>query len=387
MNITRENYEAFFLDFHEGNLSESLKAELQDFLVENPDLRQELDSFELVMLENGNRMEMPGKSSLKKVAGEESLKELPDYLLIAHFEGDLTDIQSLELLARVESDKALKRDFDLYGKTRLLPESGILFPRKSSLKHFRIGLNPVILRQLAVAAAVIAFLVSIFIYLPQMNKGPEIAELKPDPNITNEDFSTIVLPDTDSSVPQNIDPRKPSQNIIPPVNIRKQESENKTPSPVITPAPRVTRTNAIAFLESIRIENLNFSTPRPAQIELKHDFLGFSFSSLYSDEALALLDDDEPEQEPVISLPGRVTNFVNLAYGSIEQTTTNYVQNIEKRVSERNIGFWDIAGYGLAGVAQLTGTSLTIDKARDENGRITTFGIGNIRFKDSTRNP
>jgi len=378
MTITRENFEAYFLDYHEGALSESQVAELMDFLVENPDLKPDFDGFEMVVINSTGDVVMPDKFALKKDE-EITSWNLPDYQLIAFYEGGLTESEKKELLTRINSDQILKRDFELYGQTIIKPEARIVYPGKSSLKHFSIGFYPLIIRQMVVAAAVIAFLATIFIYLPETIKEPEIAELKPDPNITNNDFSTIVLPDTDSSVPQLVQPRRPAQNAITPVNVRKQESENKSTKPS-TPAPAVTRANAIAYMEPLKPADFNINDHRPSQIDIKQDFLGFSFASLYTDEMLANLEEEESGEQPDNSIPGKIANFVNLAYGTVENATVSYAQNLENQVSARNFGFWDLAGYGLAGVAQLTGTPLTIDKDRDENGRITSFGIGNLRL-------
>ena len=44
MKITRENYEEHFLDYLEGNLDKQLLDEFKNFLVQNPDLRDELEN-------------------------------------------------------------------------------------------------------------------------------------------------------------------------------------------------------------------------------------------------------------------------------------------------------------------------------------------------------
>ncbi len=51
MKITRNNCEAFFLDYYEGNLSEGQVAELFAFLKANPDQREIFESFSNVQLE------------------------------------------------------------------------------------------------------------------------------------------------------------------------------------------------------------------------------------------------------------------------------------------------------------------------------------------------
>ena len=46
MNINRNNYELFFIDFYDGNLTDAQKHELDLFLAENPNLKEECDSFD-----------------------------------------------------------------------------------------------------------------------------------------------------------------------------------------------------------------------------------------------------------------------------------------------------------------------------------------------------
>lgn len=52
MNINSHNYEAFFLDYHEGNLSPQQVADLLLFLEQHPGLKQDFDSFENIRLDN-----------------------------------------------------------------------------------------------------------------------------------------------------------------------------------------------------------------------------------------------------------------------------------------------------------------------------------------------
>ena len=41
--ITRDNYESFFLDFAEGNLSDAERAAVLAFVADNPDLAEDLE--------------------------------------------------------------------------------------------------------------------------------------------------------------------------------------------------------------------------------------------------------------------------------------------------------------------------------------------------------
>ena len=50
MNITRDNYESFFLDYLEGSLDPSMMEQMHAFLERNPDLKAEMEEFEQVSL-------------------------------------------------------------------------------------------------------------------------------------------------------------------------------------------------------------------------------------------------------------------------------------------------------------------------------------------------
>ncbi len=63
--ITRDNYEIWFLDYMEGNLSEEDRALVEAFCLQNPDLAEDLEG-SLPVLDGQNKEEMPYKSQLKK---------------------------------------------------------------------------------------------------------------------------------------------------------------------------------------------------------------------------------------------------------------------------------------------------------------------------------
>jgi len=48
MNLNRNNYEAYFIDFLEGNLNPAHVDQFLEFISQNPDLKEELHWFELI---------------------------------------------------------------------------------------------------------------------------------------------------------------------------------------------------------------------------------------------------------------------------------------------------------------------------------------------------
>ena len=130
MNINRHNYEAFFLDHLEGQLSRGQEKELQEFLAANPDLAAELDDFETVHIEK-EKIVFSGKTGIKKDENELT----PVTQLIALMEGDLSVKEAAELKKKIESDKYLKAQSELLQKTKLVPDLSIRFADKNKLKH------------------------------------------------------------------------------------------------------------------------------------------------------------------------------------------------------------------------------------------------------------
>src|SRR5690606_5516515 len=118
--INIHNYEAFFLDFAEGNLSENQLVELNIFLAENPDLRAELEAFEIVELPN-IQSQTPTWDSLKKPGIEDLKKDskLRDAFFLRAIENQLTHSET-EMLHALIQDENLKKEYALWQKVTLL---------------------------------------------------------------------------------------------------------------------------------------------------------------------------------------------------------------------------------------------------------------------------
>jgi len=362
MIINRENYEAFFLDYYEGNLTENQADELMDFLAQHPDLREEFESFELVFLPDDLKISMPGKDVIKKPENTRPGSHSLDKQMIAYFEGDLDEESSSALLAAVAKDPALQKDFALFSKVRLQPEKGILFAGKSGLKRYPLGAFMPAIQHFAIAAAVIAFLVGIFFMMPRMDNAADIAQTLP-----VADETTAIEAET---IPSEYITELPVEHVAPEVTeapARQQPrliqafSRNTMPEPLEIAGIGPRRPAAIA------------TSNKPETIEQREEFRWVSFANL-SHSA------DENGETPVASHEPEYTSLASLAYSGIERTTGINVENVQNEISNRRPGIWDLAGAGLAGLSQITGTQLTVEHGRDENGRLNLLAIGE-RFR------
>lgn len=151
------NYEAFYLDYLEGNLNEGDTALLMEFLDKHPELRMEdeiLPSFETSI----PSLDPQFKSTLKQTdhLGDMITEENAESFIIAETEGLLSPDRSNDLNDLLKERKDLQELRRLYAATRLKPDHTISYADKAGLKRKApIVLWPYI--SFAAAASVAAF--------------------------------------------------------------------------------------------------------------------------------------------------------------------------------------------------------------------------------------
>jgi len=133
MDINLHNYEAYFLDYHEGNLSLDLIKELMEFLSRHPELREEFESFEPVTLQDVEEVTYEGKDALKKQSAGVNPANF-DELAVEYVEGILSVDKQETLKVFIAQNPHYKKELELYTKTKLVPGNAIVFEDKASLK-------------------------------------------------------------------------------------------------------------------------------------------------------------------------------------------------------------------------------------------------------------
>jgi len=197
MKITRDNYESFFIDYIEGNLHESMIDQFLDFLNQNPDLKEELHLFEEVNLPE-EHVVFQEKKQLHKCAADET--QSLENTTIAYLEGDL-DVNEIKVFeAYLAGHAELKKEYDLFAKTRMRPDSEIKYPGKRKL--YRKSGATIVISWVARAAAVIVLVWGINSVI-QVQNTPESPK-------TNPEMAQIR-----SKTNSNLEAKKPdSQNLI-----------------------------------------------------------------------------------------------------------------------------------------------------------------------------
>jgi hypothetical protein len=127
VKINKDNYEIWFLDYTEGNLTETQLSELKSFVEQYPELKDELEDFELISLDDVEDV-FPDKDLLKK----KSTSRFNDF--VAYHEGDLNEAEKQEVDQYISNNLAAKIEFDQLAKMYLEPDMDILFSSKSDLR-------------------------------------------------------------------------------------------------------------------------------------------------------------------------------------------------------------------------------------------------------------
>ena len=149
------NYEAYYLDYLEGNLDEADTALLMAFLKAHPECI--LEDAELPIFEERDEVVYGAKSDLKMIEGVETitLGNYRDFMIMAT-EGILSEHKSLELTSFI-SGNGLEKEMKQFEAVYFAPNTSVVFSDKAALKQTRtIALWPYI-SAAAIAACLILF--------------------------------------------------------------------------------------------------------------------------------------------------------------------------------------------------------------------------------------
>jgi len=160
MKINRNNYEAWFIDYLEGNLDEKLVDDLIEFLQQNPDLKEELSLFETVSLEQEeitfNKKELLFK---EKYDAENEFNQAA----IASVEGEISASEKTEFENYLSTHPEKQKEAELFKQTKLQPDESIIYNRKNKL--YRRPAGKTILMWTTRAAAVIIVALTVYTFI------------------------------------------------------------------------------------------------------------------------------------------------------------------------------------------------------------------------------
>jgi len=229
MIINRHNYEEFFILYWDNELNADDKKQVDVFVQENADLQQEFRLFgetrfapEANILFKEKELLLNNKNSLLNFSNYQ------EYLL-SYIDDELTKAERTEVEKFASKHPGVQQELNLLLKTKLQPETQIVFPDKSVLfrKEEKVRIVVMNWRRLAVAATILlmAGLITIRLINNANKDGkPGLAATKPP--VENNKVQNI----TDNSLTQQVTAQK--QPVQKPAENKKQKKSSFQNIPV-----------------------------------------------------------------------------------------------------------------------------------------------------------
>ena len=123
MKINRHNYEEYFILYADNELSSDDRRLVEEFADLNPDLKDELDTYLNTVLLPDTFVGFENKEELHRY----------DESLISYIDNELPAAEKTEFEKLVNTTPFLQKELEFYRKTKLQPETDIVFENKSVL--------------------------------------------------------------------------------------------------------------------------------------------------------------------------------------------------------------------------------------------------------------
>jgi hypothetical protein len=356
MNINRNNYEEFFIDYLDGRLTEARIIELEDFLLLNPDLREELEGMENIVLDPA-----PFSYARKDLLKQINL-ELPigpdnyDFFLIAEKEGDLNPEQLSALNTFIKIHPDIEKERTAYSNLQLQADKTIIYKEKFQLKK---SVFVIYRREIIGFTAIAASIMLMFgAYYSFIYSG--IQE-----NIIQTASNEEVVADSARTESRE----KINQKIIP---IKEKKSEfTKTQS-----APKINFKveMPVASLEKTETENsASVVDEVSAELSARYSANNISINS----SQLASFDFKDTRAEDKIEAyqaPIRPYKGINLAdpskYLTIDQFAKQKLSELVfgKENKDESLTAFNLVSAGINKINKISGSDMKLEKSIDEQG-------------------
>lgn len=250
MNITRHNYEEFFLLYVDNELGSEDRRMVEEFVQLHPDLKEELDLLSQFKFTPDDDIVFENKEELLKVNGETPVS-LHNYeeSLLSYIDNELTAQQRIEVEQFVNANPAAKKELELLQQTRLQPET-IVFTNKESLYRKEEKVRSLPVRWWRAAAAILILALGLTTALVLNNKStdgeepvaknPGTQQPTPADNKVDQPVKEAMA-DNNTVMPAGNEPAPSgdNNNSVTPDSEQKNNiavKENKKAAPVVTPA-------------------------------------------------------------------------------------------------------------------------------------------------------
>lgn len=393
MEITRNNYEGYFLDFVEGKLDDAMKRELEQFLAVNPDLKNELEQFENLPVSEGNEIKFHQKSFLKKeFISSEGINEINyENFLIGKIEGALNKAEEKKLELFISKNPFVEKELNLFKKTILKANFNLVFQNKKELKKIVVRR---IQWQHASAALAIAASVLLLLYLnfakEKVNQEMEneIVQIK-DENLSGqkETNSAAEMKKAELSDNQNYQ----NLTVTGPVKIMAEKNLKRTHLTDFAINPENINEDKL-FTDNIppdsdqvdgkNAENKNIIEREKANKqfpEYAEQLATDNKNQIEDDNGPALANSKESESNSVSRYTDEGFTLKEFLAFSFKKNVLN--EKVSKKKKDLKITPVELAFAAVKGISKLFGSRIKVDRNYHDNGELASLSITSPRVE------
>jgi hypothetical protein len=331
MNINRDNYESYFIDFLDGTLAPDAVDGLLDFLSANPDLANELKDMERMVLAPADLDEFPIEALLKT---ELDCQPNFDDACIQYMEGDMQPEKQIEFEAFVAKKPEKQRELKLFLATKLKPNLNETFGNLYTLKRYPFAQTVGV--ALAVAASIV-LLVGLWFSIPSSipEVSVEMAQVLPD-----------TLGESQNATNADDDHKADTQKMATELKPLRQKAEQ--------PVYAQTTPTSVQTKEKQPVENRN--TVEKARLNEP-----IAFMSSFDVEPLAIANSELALTE--IDIP---------TYSAVRMRLLTPEQALARELAKVNLGKVDLGKVAFSSLKSLTNDKF--DFQTDASGKISSIG-------------
>jgi len=348
MNINRNNYELYFIDYLEGNLSGDEEEILHRFLEKNADLAAELEGLEGMHL-TPEPFEYQEKELLRKTyptPGELPSKERFDIFAIAYLEGDLNPEQKRDFEQFIRDYPSFAGELNQYRKT-FIRNHPVRYPFKKRLKQQ--GRFTGWRYRILIPAAAAAITAMILVMRMDFTTPPNTMAVSEEPRSENP-------VNTEENTPEKTSRSGTEMNTNPQaIQVIRQE-QKKVPQSAIKSMPAGELKKQVSKDQREQqssgqepVERLTAITPPPTNVP----DLNVTYDRI----------------QPLAFSPVKTKRTVRGVPAVLEQQVASLVET----ASEQDKLFWRIAGTSIRGINRIAGTDMDLMASTNEDGEVSGF--------------
>lgn len=340
--INIENYIFYFIDKIDGTLSANQLEELNNFLLQYPHLKDELDELQNSKLEPSDNITFIQKQQLiKQEETSIELNELEE-LSIAEMVDDITLEQKDRLKVLILESKEYQNEYDIIHELKLKPSQKERFKGKIQLKRTpAFNLTYYQVRTLSSIAATFALLLSLgYFYFKTITNNNIIENFAIEVNTIDSSLLYKSEPVSKSNIPNIVKNDRID-------NIRKEEAIEKS----------YDNNEEQYEVENYLANYISFETIKPIGVKK-------IVSVAISDPKLTFAD-------------------LVLINNQNEIPIVNIAEN-----SKKEIGLFELAEMGINRLSNYTESTISLNGQRDSNGNLTriTFDAGLFAISRPVKN-